>query len=307
MIDTHAHLNFKAFEQDLSEVVERCFENGMKAIINVGAKLDTSQRAVGLARQFDNLYAAVGLHPIHVNPIRNSRVKNAISNISKNSSEIHNNLDKTKISNGASDEEFDIENYRELVSDEKVVAIGETGLDYFHIQDPETRGRPRKVASLLRGRQKEIFQQFLKLAVEKDLPLILHCRGSKEEPEEAYREMLNTLNTLDTLEKLKGVIHCFTSTPEIAQQFLDLGFYVGFTGVITFAKELEETVKAVPLDKILLETDCPFMSPEPFRGKRCEPWYVKFVAEKIAGIKSVSFEEVVRQTTENAVELFRLT
>lgn len=172
------------------------------------------------------------------------------------------------------------------------MAIGEIGLDYFHIQNIKAQNK-----------QKEVFQRFLELAKEKDLPVILHCRGTKEEPAKAYQEMLDILKKIGYY---KGVIHCFTSIPEIAQEFLDLGFYVGFTGIITFAKELEEAVKVVPLNRILLETDCPFLSPEPMRGKRCEPWYVKFTAQKIAEIKNVSFEEVIQQTTQNAIGLFKL-
>jgi len=257
-IDTHAHLNFKAFKEDYAEVIRRSFNNGIEGIINVGAKLDTSQRAIDLAYQFKNLFAAIGLHPIHVN-----------------------------------DENFDIKNYQKLSGDKKVVAIGEIGLDYFHTQDIK-----------IIEKQKKIFREFLNLAQEKNQPVILHCRGNKEEPTEAYKNMLEILNSFSSKSGIQGVIHCFTSSPKILKNFLDLGLYVGFTGVITFAPELKETVKSAPLNKILVETDCPFMSPVPYRGKRCEPWYVKFTLEKIAEIKNVKIKEAEKQILENSKKLF---
>ncbi len=282
MIDTHAHLNFQAFEKDCAQVIERSFSNGIKFIINVGSQLDTSSKAIELADKFKNLpphlistgifgikltnsapircgglYAAVGLHPIH-----------------------------------AGDEVFDFEIYKKLTQNKKVVAIGETGLDYFHIKD-------EKLIKL----QKEIFLSHIKLAQELDLPLILHCRGIKKEPNKAYQEMLEILKKERAN---KGVIHCFSSNLDIAKEFLALGFYIGFTGITTFSKELENVVSGIPLDKILTETDCPYLAPVPYRGKRCEPWHVKFTIEKIAQIKGLSFPETEKQTEQNAINLFGL-
>lgn len=257
MIDTHAHLNFKAFEKDCAQVIERSFNNGIKFIINVGSQLDTSRKAIELADKFKNLYVAVGLHPIH-----------------------------------AADEVFDFEAYKKLAQNKKVVAIGETGLDYFHIKE-------KKLLEL----QKEIFLSHIKLAKELDLPLVLHCRGSKEEPNKAYQEMLGILKK----EKAnKGVIHCFSANLDIAKEFLDMGFHVGFTGIATFAKELESVICGIPSNKILTETDCPYLAPVPYRGKRCEPWHVKFTIEKIAQIKGLDFLEAEKQTEQNAINIFGL-
>jgi len=258
MIDTHSHLNFKAFKDDYAQVIERSFNNGIKFIINVGSQFETSKKAIELADSYKNLYATVGLHPIHVK-----------------------------------DEKFSFETYKKLTQNKKVVAVGETGLDYFHIKE-------KKLINL----QKEIFLSHIKLAQELDLPLILHCRDSKEEPNKAYEEMLEILKK----EKIKkGVIHCFSATLQIAQRFLTMGFYLGFTGIITFAEELEEVVKEVSLERILTETDCPYLAPVPYRGQRCEPWYVKFVIEKIAKTKNISYNKVLEQTAKNAVELFKLS
>lgn len=297
MVDTHAHLNSKVFDKDYAQVIERSFRNGIKFIINAGTGLETSKKAIEIANQFENVYpvesrkagirhcgglfnrvyAAIGLHPVDIGK-----------------------------------EKFDFEVYKKLAQDKKVVAIGETGLDYFHITDPS-----------LIIHQREVFLQHLKLAQELNLPLILHCRGAKNEPLKPYYEMLEILakppHLIGTgafsakIDKSvpircggKGVIHCFIATSEIAKKFIDLGFAIGFTGVITFAKQLEEVVREIPLTNILTETDCPYLAPEPYRGKRNEPSYVKFVIEKIARIKNLSISEVSEQTTQNATELFKL-
>lgn len=262
MIDTHAHLNFQDFKNDYAEVIKRSFNNGIKAIINVGSDFSTSQRAIEIAKKFSNCYAAIGLHPIHIQ-----------------------------------DEEFKIDNYSQLIHTNLriVKAIGETGLDYFH-------------NSQNKKEQKEIFLKHLQIAQKFNLPIILHCRGSKENPKQAYEDLLSIINDrLSTI--ISGVIHCFSADWTIAQKFLDSGFYIGFTGIITFpnvGQNLLEVVAKMPMDKILIETDCPFLAPHPIRGQRCEPWYVKYTAEKIAEIKKVSLNKVIRQTTNNAIKLFNL-
>ncbi|MFA5050870.1 MAG: TatD family hydrolase [Patescibacteria group bacterium] len=282
MIDTHSHLNFKAFDNNYEEVIKRSFDNGVKAIINVGTDLKTSQKAVAIANEFsaqgrsassgENCYAAVGLHPVHVEK-----------------------------------ENFDSEKYIDLIrlNSDKIKAIGETGLDYYHITDNAEREK-----------QKKVFKQHLELAQKLNLPIIIHCRGSKENPKDAYQDLLDIIQTnfprqsasSQCQSALAGVIHCFTSDMEIAQKFLDLGFYLGFTGVITFKNthSLSEVVKNVDLNRILIETDCPFLAPEPHRGEQNEPSYVRFMAEKIAEIKGLPLGEVIKITTQNAVKLFHL-
>jgi len=265
MIDTHSHLNFKVFDNDYKEVIKRSFDNGVKAIINIGTDLKSSERVLEIAREFQNCYAAVGLHPTDIEK-----------------------------------ENFDPKKYIDLVNSnpDKIKAIGETGLDYYHI-----------TSNAEREKQKEIFKKHLELAQKLNLPIILHCRGSKENPKDAYQDLLDIIQTnFPRQSALVGVIHCFTSDLEIAQKFLDLGFYLGFTGVITFknAHSLLEVVKNVDLKRILIETDCPFLAPEPHRGEQNEPSYVRFVAEKIAEIKGLPLGEVIKITSQNAVKLFHL-
>lgn len=257
MIDTHAHLNLKAFDKDRDEVISRCFDNGVDKIIVPGTKLDTSKSAIELAQDNGGIFAGVGLHPTDVE-----------------------------------NEDFDIEKYRQLVAQDKVVAVGEIGLDYFYRHDEE-----------FKNKQKDILRQFISLAQELNLPMILHSRGSKDNPEDAYHDILEIL---DSQKYYNGVIHCFTSTPEIAREFFGRGLYIGFTGVVTFAKNLSKVVEVVSLDKILIETDCPWLSPEPKRGERCEPWYVRFTAEKIAEIKGLALEEFLHQIDISAYQIFKI-
>lgn len=262
MIDTHTHLNFKAFEKDCAQALRRSFDNGVEAVINVGSDYKTSKRAAEIAMETEGAYAAVGLHPIH-----------------------------------AMDEEFDMEKYRGLAKAGKVVAIGETGLDYFHL--------PKERQEEFLALQEEVFEKHISLAKELDLPLIMHCRGSKEDPKGVYGRMLEILKQNSGL---SGVIHCFSADWEIAQKFLDMGFYTGLTGIITFPKSeaLAEVVGKAPLDRVLVETDAPYLSPEPYRGQRNEPWHVKFVIEKIAAIRGLEAIEVENQTAENARRLFKI-
>jgi len=283
LIDTHAHINFNAFKDDGGEVIKRTLAQNIW-MINVGSQFDTSKRAVEYAQKYPNgVFAAVGLHPIHLEETE---------------------IDEEEIHFKTRKEEFNPVNYRVLARQPRVVALGETGLDYYRIrgeEGKENKGEERKA----KEKQRRVFIEHIDLAEELRLPLILHCRGSKENPNDAYLEILEILS----LKKAKrGVIHCFSANLEIAQKFIDLGFYIGFTGIITFEKttKLQEVVRDLPMEKILIETDCPYLAPEPYRGKRNEPLYVEFVARKIAEIKKINFEEVAEMTTRNARELFKI-
>lgn len=261
LIDTHSHLNFKNFEKDYAQVIERSLNYDLKAIINVGSDFKTSKKAIEIASRYKKgVYATVGLHPIYINQ-----------------------------------KDFDFHSFKELATSEKVIAIGETGLDYY-----------RNEAQSEKAKQKEVFLKQTELAYELNLPIILHCRSEKDDPLKAYKEMIEILQNFIKDKNLKGVIHCFQANWKMAKEFIKLGFYLGFTGFVTFTKDekLIEVVKKIPLDRILLETDCPFLSPIPYRGKRCEPWYVKFIAEKIAEIKKLSFQKIAKATTQNAEKLF---
>ena len=194
----------------------------------------------------------------------------------------------------ANDEKFDLKEYQEMIKNSSVKAVGEIGLDYYRISDMEVQ----KI-------QEKIFLEQLNLAKKFHLPVILHCRGAIENPLKAYEKMINILMKYPDS---TGVIHCFGANWKIAEQFLRLNFYISFTGIITFSenKTIDETIEKIPLDKILTETDCPYLTPAPFRGKRNKPLFVKYVIKKIAEIKNLNFEKVDKITTQNAIKLFNI-
>ncbi|MBU1164002.1 TatD family hydrolase [Patescibacteria group bacterium] len=272
LIDSHAHVNFVAFKDDSKEVLDDCLKNDIW-VINVGSQFSTSKRAVEMAQKYEKgIYAVVGLHPIH------------LSNL---------DVDEQEVSFKTREEEFDHDKYKKLAQQEKVVAIGETGLDYFHIKKDDQESKER---------QKKVLVQLLQLADELKLPIVLHCR-------DAYDEMLEILEQNKNLLNSKGVIHCYGGSFEQAERFISLGMSIGITGIVTFGKkaqELQEVVKSIDIKDILIETDCPYLAPEPHRGKRNQPQYVKHVAEKVAEIKDISYNKVSEITTENAINLFKL-
>ncbi|MBI4709207.1 MAG: TatD family hydrolase [Candidatus Portnoybacteria bacterium] len=273
LIDTHAHINFIAYKEDGGEVIKRALENNTW-IINVGSQWDTSRRAVEYAKKYEEgIFAAVGLHPIHLRSIK-----------------IKEEFDEQELLEFETQEEkFDYEKYKTLASESGAIAIGETGLDYYRINEEDKENQIKL--------QKENFLAHIKLAQEISKPLIVHCR-------EAHNEVLEILKSQVTSDKLQGVIHSFSGRLSQAEQYLEMGFYLGFNGIITFARDYDKVIKEIPLERILVETDCPYLTPIPFRGKRNEPLYVKYVAEKIAEIKGVSFDEVSEVTTDNARGLF---
>ncbi len=253
LFDTHTHVNLDQFDADADAVIKRCLDADIW-MVNVGTDLARSQKAIALAHRYkEGVYASVGLHPNDV---------------------------------GAA---ADFSVFEELARDEKVVGIGETGLDYFRTTEKEKQEL-----------QKDFFIKHIKLAQKVKKPLIVHCRN-------AHEDVLKTLHASRfTLHDPPGVMHFFTGTKDDARAYLELGMYISFSGVITFAKEYEDVVRFVPLERIVVETDAPYAAPVPHRGKRNEPSYVKHVAEKIAELKGLSFEEVARQTTKNALTLFGL-
>ncbi len=277
LIDTHAHVNFAAYKDDGEEVIKRALANGVW-LVNIGSQWDTSQRAVQYAHKYrEGVYASIALHPIHLSDKR-----------------IKENVDKDEsLEFQARGEAFDYERYRDLAKDEKVVAIGETGLDYYHLKEEELQNQPR-----LKELQKEVFLKHLELAQELGKPIMIHCR-------EAYNDLIEMLRNWE-IGKLKGVVHSFVGRWSQAEQFLEMGLFLGFNGIITFARDYDQVVQNTPLERILTETDCPYLAPIPFRGKRNEPSYVKYVAEKIAELKGVSLDEAAKVTTKNAKKLFNL-
>ncbi len=278
LIDTHCHLNFRAFEDDVDKVIARARKAGVSSIINVGSQWDTSERAVKLATANDNLYAAIGLHPIHL---------------------YEQEVDEDELHFKTRAEVFNPNKYKNLAQKavDKVVAIGECGLDYYHFPDDINSAE-------IKIKQQESFRQHIKLSSELDLPIIIHCR-------EAYDDLLIILEQEINKNKLskKGVAHCFLGNSEQAKKFLHLGFLLSFTGIITFknvTSELLEIIEETPLERIMVETDAPYLAPQVYRGMRNEPAYVVEVAKKIAELKNLDFDEVVKVTTQNAENLFSL-
>lgn len=268
LVDSHAHLNFQAYQDDLSEVIGRCRQANMQ-VINIGAAYDTSLKAVNLALAEPSFYSAIGLHPIHVY-----------------------------------DEEFKSEDYQDLIDSSKgrVVAMGESGFDYFHI--PELLAKGIKSIEEIKAKQEKVFRAHIKLAKKNNLALVVHGRNGKDD-NAAYQDIYRVLKS----EKFtRGVIHCYGGTLEEAKAFVELGFYIGFTGIVTFDKTgvSAEIAQWMPEDKMLIETDAPYLTPEPYRGKRNEPAYVQYVAEKIAKIKNKNIDEIVEITGNNAIKLFDL-
>lgn len=280
MIDVHCHLNFHAFEKDFDEVIKRAREKGVTNIINVGTKIDSSQKAVELAQKYKDLYAIVGIHPHHAD-------KKDLSEETKGTKEIK-----------ETDEDW-IKELERLAKQPKVVAIGEIGLDYFSyksngIVDPKL--------------QKQLFEMQIDLAHRVNLPLQIHGRHAGKDIIEILKSNKNILKR-----DYPGMFHCFAGDMNILKEALSLGFCIGFDGNITYpglapleTVSLTELAKATPLDRIVTETDSPFLSPIPHRGSRNEPSHVILVGEYLAKIKGMSFEEMDRETTDNAKRLFNI-
>jgi len=249
--DSHAHLNDGRFDKDREQVLENAKENGISYIMNPGADLETSVQAVDLAARYSVVYAAVGVHPHDVKDM----------------------------------DEITLELLKGLARKDKVMAIGEIGLDFYYDHSP-------------RDIQREWFRQQIQLAHEVNLPIIIHDRDANDE----------TFNILKDEKAFNTgvVLHCYSGSAELAKQYVRLGAYISIAGPVTYsnARKTVEVVKAIPLEYLFIETDSPYLTPVPHRGKRNEPAYVKHVAEKIAEIKGINVEEVGLKTTENAKKFF---
>lgn len=253
LIDSHAHLDDERFDKDRDILIKSLKENGIDLIINVGADVSSSIKSVSLSQEYENIYAAVGVHP-------------------------HSAKDM---------DESTIDILKSFAGREKVVAIGEIGLDYYYDNSP-------------RDIQRQRFIEQLELAKEVDLPVIIHSRDAAGE----------TFDILKSAQdgSLEGVLHCYSGSVEMALEYIKLGFYISLAGPVSFknAKMPKEVAKAVPLDRLLIETDSPYLTPEPYRGKRNEPIYVRYVAGTIAELREMSFEELATRTSENTKRLFRI-
>jgi TatD DNase family protein len=259
--DTHAHLDYSDYEPDLTAVVERAHLAGIEKIISIGTSLASSERAVRLAEKFPAVYAAIGWHPTEVMEAPED-VRPAL---------------------------------RELARHPKVVAIGETGLDYF--RPPSSNGGTPADDAIYKRRQAEVFQQQLEVAREFRLNCVIHQRA-------AFDDTLTQLKPFAS--HVRGVFHCFGESVERLGQVLDLGCFVSFTGIVTFknAQNVRDAVAAAPAGRFMLETDCPYLAPVPYRGKRCEPAYVKEISDVVAQVRKCSADELSAETCRTALEFF---
>jgi len=289
LIDTHTHINFRDYKKDGDKVVRRALDSGVW-LINSGSQYSTSKRAVEYAKKYkEGVYAIVGLHPIHV--LAGGREeKNWKGEIEEREYE-----------------ELDERKYLKLLEDPKTVGVGEIGLEY-----DENTTEDKK------DKQKEVLIRQIEMAQQMNKPIVFHCR-------KAYNDLIDLLTmfsigcascphaclshqsaaTADA-PKVRGVIHCFMGKLSQAEKLVEMGFYLSFNGLVTYARDYDKVIKSIPLENIVLETDAPYLAPKPHRGERNEPAYVKYVAERVAEIKGLSFNEVARQTTKNARELFNI-
>ena len=254
LIDSHCHLIFENFENDLEEVVSRWRSIGVKKLLHACCELSEIPKLQKICQKFDELYYSVGLHPLEANKWESNS-----ESILKKAAQV----------------------------DSRVVAIGELGLDFF-----KSENKAKQIDAL--------FPQMY-LASELELPVIIHCR-------EAANEMIEICNRLSKQGKCpKGVLHCWTGTPDEMKQFLDLGFYISFSGIVTFPKayEIHECARIVPSDRYLIETDAPFLAPVPHRGKRNEPAFVESVAKTLANLRSSELRNIAEESSRNAEDLFK--
>ncbi len=279
-IDTHAHLNISAFDVDVEAVAQKCWDEGV-VVINVGTKESTSARAVELAEQHEHMYAIIGLHPIQTVPGRHDEAETGEGA-------------KPFVSKG---ESFDKAFYDKLAQHPKVVGVGECGFDYWHC--------PVETYAI----QEENFIAQIQFANEHSLPLMIHTRGPKpgEESPTGRSVYADVHAVLQQYAKVPFNIHFYAGTIQEAEKFFALGGTVSFTGVITFAKVYEEVVRALPLELIHGETDCPYVAPVPHRGRRAEPWMVQEVYKKIAAIRGEDEELVRTQLVDNSRRFYKLT
>lgn len=272
--DIHAHLNFAAFDADRGELIKRAQESGV-GIINVGTKLETSKKAIELAEQYENMYAIVGLHPIHTCEAHHDEQEIGPETKPFNSKET----------------DFDTEAFEALCKHPKVVGIGECGLDFYRADEASVE------------KQKKIFIQHIELAKKVGKPLMLHIRSNPDRS--AYVEALEILKRYPGV---KGNVHFFAGSIAEAEEFMTLDYTLSFTGAITYPKtdNYREIIEWAPLEMVMSETDCPYVAPVPYRGKRNEPAYVVEVVKKIAEIKGLPLEQVAGQLRENVKRVFKI-
>jgi TatD DNase family protein len=270
LIDTHAHLDASIYAKELDIIVKHALQDDIWTI-TVGNDYLSSQRAVAIAERYEGVYAAIGLHPLRVP------------------------ADIT-----ADDKVLNLEKFSELAAHPKVVAIGECGLDYRRL--PGHKGDPKfPLAERVRANQKTVLGKFLDLSREQRLPLLLHCR-------DAHEDMLSLLETWDKTTRgfdSRGILHCFTGNWREARRYFNLDFMISVTGIITHGGYQTEVIRKSPLSRLVLESDCPYLTPVPWSIRRNEPSYLATVAAAVAGMRGERLEDVARQTTQNALGVLK--
>ncbi|MDR3179162.1 MAG: TatD family hydrolase [Oscillospiraceae bacterium] len=251
IFDAHAHYQDKAFDNDRALLLNRLPKLGVSAVVNSSTDLESAKKTLKLCKEYDFLFAGVGIHPLSVRDIEKSyeeKIKNMLN------------------------------------EDQNIVCIGEIGLDYYH--DPESKEE-----------QKKLFEKQIEISLDFNLPIVVHDRLAHEDTVLILQEY-----------KPKGMIHCFSGDLKMAKEIVDLGMYLSFGGMVTFKNsgDLEEVVSNIPIDRILLETDAPYLAPEPYRSKRCDSSFIPLIAQKISNIRGISLEELLWTTKENACDLFNI-
>jgi TatD DNase family protein len=279
LIDTHCHLNFPYFKDDIDETIRRALDADIEMVV-VGTDYKSSKRGLEIANRYQNgVYVAVGLHPEALE-------------------------DRTEEDNGnkayLQAEAFNADIYQQLAKFPRVVAVGEIGLDYFRLKAGGAAGEDVK------RKQRQVFWEQLEFALQLGLPAMIHCRQAHDDMLALLTEFKNKYRSLLPTERPWGVLHCFSGDENLAWHYFNLGLAISFTGLVTFSKNWDSLIRKMPDDRLLVETDAPFMTPEPYRGKRNEPFLVSLVAKRIADIRGVSLERVAAITTANAQKLFRL-
>jgi TatD DNase family protein len=266
-IDSHAHIHDEKFDIDRENVIKRFFDSGGENIITIGTNEQSSNQAVKLAQKYKNIYATIGLHPLHLFECNNCGEEEQLN------------------------EKFDYQKYFELSKKNEVVAIGEVGLDYHHFSENDDIEKIKK-------EQRRVLVEFIKICNEVRKPIVIHCW-------DGYDELLEIL-IQNNLEK-KGVIHSYIGSWKNAQKFIELGFKIGLNGIATYGESYDKLIRNIDLNDLLIETDAPYLPPRPLpRENRCEPKDVELVAKKIAQVKGIEVKKVIEQTTRNAKELFKI-
>ena len=296
LIDTHGHVNFNAFKDDAFEILKRALDSDIWVVMP-GTQYSTSRRAIEMAERYDTgVYAAVGLHPIHLGEKRRVDVQEVQSSFDS----AQDRQEQPWETFSTKEEEFEYEKYKQLAQNKKVVAIGEVGLDYYY----ESKNKTKREE--VREKQRHALREQIKLAQELDLPIIFHCRKAHDD----LIELLSGVPAPREAKPIRGVVHCYTGTAEQAERFLEKGLYIGFNGLILkhvpALPNPEEVITSIPLERIVLESDSPYLVPPKAAAERNEPFNVQYVAGEIARIKNIALEEVARVTTQNAKTLFHI-